>query len=246
MGEPDAGDLNGIYPNNPVEIKAGLYTDLPDLVLTPVDASARAERLAEGKFNVTPTWFSGRVVNQDGRPVPDIYVFAYLDSRMVGKPTYISAATNDQGFYRLNLGTGGTYYLGARSTFGGPLEPGEWVGTFDARADHSVQIEERRNLALDDIVQMGISTAKMVYGKRRPNDGNDSDGTPDGGNVEVLNEIYKLKLMMGTSARKGAVCETVVFDNICRLFPYAEVEHVGKTAGRGDISNLADLAWAPG
>lgn len=54
----------------------------------------------------------------------DLYVFAYLDSRMVGKPTYISAASDAQGFYRLYLGTGGTYYLGARSTFGGPLEPG--------------------------------------------------------------------------------------------------------------------------
>jgi uncharacterized GH25 family protein len=152
MGEPDAGDLNGIYPNNPVDISAGRYTDLPDLMLTPVDATVRAERLADGKFAATPTWFSGRVVNQDGRPVPDIFVFAYLDSRMVGKPTYISAATDDLGTYRLNLGTGGTYYLGARSTFGGPLEPGEWVGTFDTRADHGVEIEAKSNLTLADIV----------------------------------------------------------------------------------------------
>ena len=152
MGEPDAGDLNAVYPNNPIEVKAGSYTDLPDLMMTPVDASVRAERLAEGKFDATPTWFSGRVTNQDGRPISDIYVFAYLDSRMVGKPTYISAATDDQGHYRLNLGSGGTYYLGARSTFGGPLEPGEWVGTFDARADHSVEIEANSEQKLADIV----------------------------------------------------------------------------------------------
>ena len=152
MGAPAADDLNGVYPANPIEVSAGAYTELPDLILTPVDASVRAERLADGKFNTTPTWFSGRVVNQDGRPVQDIYVFAYLDSRMVGKPTYISAASDAQGFYRLYLGTGGTYYLGARSTFGGPLEPGEWVGTFDARADHSIEIKDKLNLTLADIV----------------------------------------------------------------------------------------------
>ena len=152
MGEPDAGDLNGVYPNNPVEVAAGSYAVLADLVLAPVDAAARAERLADGKFEETPTWFSGRVVNQDGRPVPGIYIFAYLDSRMVGKPTYISAATDDQGAYRLNLGSGGFYYLGARSTFGGPLEPGEWVGTFDGRADHRVEIADNQNQTLTDIV----------------------------------------------------------------------------------------------
>lgn len=152
MGEPDAGDLNGVYPNNPVEVVAGAYFSLDDFILTPVDAVARAERLADGKFNATTTWFSGRVVNQDGRPISGIYVFAYLDSRMVGKPTYISAATDEQGAYRLNLGSGGAYYLGARSTFGGPLEPGEWVGTFDGRADHRVEIVANQNLTLDDIV----------------------------------------------------------------------------------------------
>ena len=152
MGEPQAGDLNGTYANNPVAVSAGAYTNLADLVLTPVDASARAERLAEGKFSATPTRFSGRVVNQDGRPIAGIYLFAYLDSRMVGKPTYISAPTDKQGRYQLNLGSGGTYYLGARSTFGGPLEPGEWVGTFDLRADHSVEIEANRDLVLDDII----------------------------------------------------------------------------------------------
>ncbi len=152
MGEPDAGDLNGVYPNNPVAVTAGSYAALADLVLTPVDATARAERLADGKFAATPTWFSGRVVNQDGRPVPGIYIFAYLDSRMVGKPTYISAATDTQGVYRLNLGSGGAYYLGARSTFGGPLEPGEWVGTFDGQPDHRVEIAADQQQALADIV----------------------------------------------------------------------------------------------
>ena len=152
MGEPDAGDLNGVYPGNPIEIAAGSYTDLVDFVLAPVDATAKADRLADGKFDETSTWFSGRVVNPDGRPVPGIYIFAYLDSRMVGKPTYISAATADAGAYRLNLGSGGSYYLGARSTFGGPLEPGEWVGTFDGRADHRVEIETNQNRALADIV----------------------------------------------------------------------------------------------
>ena len=81
-----------------------------------------------------------------------IYVFAYMDSRMVGKPTYISAPTGSDGNYRLFLGTGGRYYLGARSTYGGPLEPGEWVGTYDVVADHGVRITSGASAELEDIV----------------------------------------------------------------------------------------------
>jgi len=152
MGEPEAGDLNANYPGNPISVAAGEYRDIGDFRLAAVDATARTKKLDEGKFEQTATRFEGRVVNRDGQPVSGIFVFAYLDSRMVGKPTYISAPTGADGRYVLNLGAGGTYYLGARSTYGGPLEPGEWVGTHDGQADHSVRVEAGQVEALSDII----------------------------------------------------------------------------------------------
>lgn len=147
-GEPSIGDLNGSYPGNPVDIPLGTTLDLGDIPLAKVEAEARQERLARGKFDPTQTGFTGRVTDAEGQPKAGIYVFAYLDSRMTGKPTYISAPTGKDGRYQLHLGSGGTYYLGARSDFGGPLEPGQWVGTFDGDPRHAVTAikGERRDL----------------------------------------------------------------------------------------------------
>lgn len=152
MGEPAAGDLNGLYPGNPVRILKGRMLQLDDFMLEAVDAEQRLERLSRGKFARTETAFTGRAVDQDGRPVAGVYVFAYLDSRMVGKPTYISAPTGADGAFDLFLGDSGTYFVGARSAFGGPLEPGEWVGTFDGRPDHGIEISRGENASLGHIV----------------------------------------------------------------------------------------------
>lgn len=151
-GEVDAGDLNGSYPGNPVTVQRGTMLELGDLPLSPVDAGVRAERMHQGKFARTGTLFTGRIVDQDGKPIKGVYVFAYLDSRMVGKPTYISAATAADGRFELHLGAGGTYFVGARSTYGGPLEPGEWVGTYDGSPDHAARAGKGQTVALGEIV----------------------------------------------------------------------------------------------
>ena len=36
--------------------------------------------------------------------------------------------------------------------YGGPLEPGEWVGTYDEQADHSVEIDKGRAVTLANII----------------------------------------------------------------------------------------------
>lgn len=151
LGEPAPGDLNGSYPHNPVAVEKGQERDLGTFSLAAVDAEVQRQRRQAGKFAATPTGLTGRAVDKDGRPLADIYVFAYLDSRMVGKPTYISDPTGSDGRFRLNLGAADTYFIGARSAFGGPLEPGEWVGTFDGRADHGVRVEAGRKRDLGDL-----------------------------------------------------------------------------------------------
>lgn len=151
-GDVAAGDLNASWPGNPLSLKPGETSDLGDFSVSTVSAAGRKERLEQGKFAPTGTTLSGRMLDQDGKAVSGVYAFAYLDSRMVGKPVYISAATGSDGRFELRLGDGGTYYIGARSTFGGPLEPGEWVGTYDARPNHMVEVKKGEALDLDRIV----------------------------------------------------------------------------------------------
>lgn len=152
MGEPSPGDLNGAFPGNPLSVVRGKVLELPDFELKTVDGAEQAARLSQGKFAKTETALRGRIVDQDRRPVRGVYVFGYLDSRMVGKPSYISAPTGEDGAFLLYLGDGGTCYIGARSTFGGPMEPGEWVGTYEGRPDHGAVIKRGEAISLGEIV----------------------------------------------------------------------------------------------
>lgn len=147
------GDLNAHYSANPVEVLSGERLRLGDFSLVEIDAEVHAQRQAEGVFARTDTLLHGQVIDTDGQPVSEVYVFAYLDSRMVGKPVHMSVPTDADGEFELFLSTGGTYYVGARSAFGGPLEPGEWVGTFDAQPDHSIIVMRGAN---DDLGQITV------------------------------------------------------------------------------------------
>jgi hypothetical protein len=151
VGEVTGGDLNGVYPGNPIEVNKGQILDLGDFPLQPVDADRNRQRRAEGRFVVTDTALSGRVVDADREPVAGISVFAYLDSRMVGKPTYLSAPSDGDGRFVIYLGEGGTYFLGARGSLGGPLEPGERVGTYDGDPRHAVAVERGQSADIGTI-----------------------------------------------------------------------------------------------
>jgi len=157
LGEPKPGDLTGQLAANPVQLASGQNLDLGYFPVRVVDSERYRQRQHEGKFAVSDTALTGRAVDDDGAPVAGIYVFAYLDSRMVGKPTYISAPSGADGSYRLNLGRGGAYYLGARSAYGGPLEPGEWVGTYDARAEHRVDVKT------GEVLELGTLKVREVW-----------------------------------------------------------------------------------
>jgi hypothetical protein len=119
--------------------------------LTVVDPQVHAKRQAQGTFVATDTSLTGTILDPEGKPVAGVHVFAYLDSRMVGKPVHVSTPTAANGTFRVHLGGGGTYFVGARSSFGGPLEPGEWVGTFDGRPDHAVTVVKGDSQSLGNL-----------------------------------------------------------------------------------------------
>jgi hypothetical protein len=156
-GELSPGDLNGAYPGNPVTVRSGEHLPLGAFPLTVIDATVRAKRQQQGTFVATGTTLTGQVLDGQGQPVRGVHVFAYLDSRMVGKPVHISAPSAADGSFQLHLGEGGTYFIGARSNYGGPLEPGEWVGTFDGRPDHAVTVAKGNSQSL------GTLTVREVW-----------------------------------------------------------------------------------
>ena len=101
----------------------------------------------QGGFIVT-----GLVVGEDRSPMAGAYVFLYDDRRMVGKPVSISAPTGEDGRYNVAISQPGEYYIGARTRFGGPVEPGEFMGAWDEKGPRPVILKEGMASANCDIV----------------------------------------------------------------------------------------------
>lgn len=77
------------------------------------------------------TGIAGTVTDEQGLPVAGVRVFAYDSPKMLGKPLYASAETGADGKYFLNVLLSGTYYLKARTHYGGgkPID-GEFMGGY--------------------------------------------------------------------------------------------------------------------
>jgi hypothetical protein len=58
---------------------------------------------------------------------------------MIGRPELMAVSGRD-GAFAVELPGGGTWYLGARSTMGGPRQPGEMAGRLSGSTDSSVAV----------------------------------------------------------------------------------------------------------
>jgi hypothetical protein len=145
-----AGDLTGEFAGNPVAVAAGAYTDMGDLPLHTVDPQRLAETERERRGEGSATALAGTVVGPDGKPLAGQHVFLYRDQGMIGRPELMAVSGKD-GSFAVELPGAGTWYLGARSTMGGPRQPGEMAGRLSGSADSSVTVragERRRGLAI--------------------------------------------------------------------------------------------------
>ncbi len=71
------------------------------------------------------------------------------------RPEFISKEVDEEGRYALNLSQGGTYYIGARSSYGDTPALGEWYGRWEGTGDHSVALETGQTLSgIDMTVEM--------------------------------------------------------------------------------------------
>jgi len=145
MGLLREGDLSVEYEGNPVAVLEGEYTNLGPLTLHRLDREKLAGQAALYYESASSTLLGGRVIGPDGKPLKGQFVFAYRDQGMIGRPDFITTSVED-GSFVMNLPAGGTYYVGARSRYGGPRQPGEMIGRLDGSPDSSVKVPEGKQV----------------------------------------------------------------------------------------------------
>lgn len=150
-GPLNDGDYFGFYPANPVQVKSGKLARLK----IPLVIKAGEIGQEDSLFRSTGTKIAGTIKDLQGNVVEGVYVFGYLDKVMAHKrPEFISKQVDAQGRYELNFPQGGTYYIGARSSYGDTPALGEWYGRWEGTGNHSVVLETGQTLeGIDMIVE---------------------------------------------------------------------------------------------
>jgi hypothetical protein len=89
------------------------------------------------------TGIAGKIHDPAGNVPPGVYAYATTDPSFMigGMPPHRSQPLAENGSYTIDLPEGGTYYVGARSGYGGPPLPGEWHGFLGADAPSPVAVE---------------------------------------------------------------------------------------------------------
>jgi len=132
------GDLFGYYPGNPVTVRPGAY------LLLSVPATALRLRNVpaySGRYQGAAL-LEGKIVGPDGKPRAGVYAALYDNPDLLNRPVFLSDVTGADGRFRLSVPLPGTYYLGARSGYGGAPGPGDLYGRFEGNAAHSVAVRE--------------------------------------------------------------------------------------------------------
>lgn len=131
---------SGGFGSTSLILGAGQTRELGTIALHAPREESRRLRAASGGQDEAAARVRGTVVRDDGSPVAGVLVMGYADPRMIGRPFAISGRTGAGGTFVLGFPRAGTYYIGARSERGGPVSPGEWVGSYDGSPDHSLAL----------------------------------------------------------------------------------------------------------
>lgn len=130
VGPPRDGDLHYYSRDKednamPFIVKAGGETNIGTI------SEATVFRKQQTKYEKGMTAIEGTVTDAVGLPVEGVRVFLYSSPTMKGKPLYASEGTGADGKYLINVNKAGTYYLKARSHYGGGKpEAGEILGGY--------------------------------------------------------------------------------------------------------------------
>lgn len=136
LGPLKAGGLHGWFDGNPVDLAAGSALTIAVQVVEKLKDHERKGSAGGG------TGIGGTIRDPSGAVPAGVYAYATTDPNlMIGAmPPYRSAAIGPDGSYFLDLPGAGTYYVGARSGFGGPPLPGQWHGFHGAATPAAVPV----------------------------------------------------------------------------------------------------------
>lgn len=118
-------DKVGFYYANPVTVSENRTREIS---LEVIDRVEMLEEIWFEKGTSGAIEVYGTVSDAEGTPLENIYVLVYSDRDTSGKPRYISPKTGKDGVFRIDLYSGGEYYLLAREQLGGPPGSGEYYG----------------------------------------------------------------------------------------------------------------------
>ena len=136
LGPLAAGDLFGYFDGNPLPLRAGQkaavviqMTEKLRLVASPTAATTGV------------TGIRGGLRDPAGKPVAGVFAFATTDPNLIGTmPPNHSLPVGPEGDYFIELQAGGTYYVGARTGFGGPPQIGHWWGQYGGDTNRPVVV----------------------------------------------------------------------------------------------------------
>ncbi len=150
VGPLREGDRSAEYGANPIRVSEG-YADLGIIALKNLDNRKLAELKNAGYFKEGTAEVYGTIVDEEGKPLKNVYVLAYKDHEMVGRPVTISIPSGADGRFTLKLPEEGKYYIGARTKIGGPAEPGERIGSIKGSVDKSLTVKagERKKVIIE-------------------------------------------------------------------------------------------------
>ncbi len=146
VGPLAEGDMLGVYAGNPLNLKAGKMTK----VALPLVVRQPSQQQVTGPDRPGTIQLQGRVLDEEGRPLAGLYVFAYRNP-VIGhqRPAAQSAQTAADGHFVISFQKAGVYYLGAREIYGDSPAPGELFGLYEGRADHGLQIRVGDNADIE-------------------------------------------------------------------------------------------------
>ena len=140
------GDQVGYFSCNPVTLRYGKGLRI-DLSMAQVNRPRGGGSLSLGESIVV----TGRVFSEAGQPVEGVRVVLYESGWMLGRPSFVSSATDSGGRYRLEVSRRGKFFVAARSVIGKPPETGELVGFYRGSEDHSIDLSSAERLRSVDI-----------------------------------------------------------------------------------------------
>ena len=149
LGPLHPGDLHGWYDGNPAGIAVGTRTSVS------IQVVAKLREADLGTVAAAGTGIRGKLRDAAGKVPTGVYAFATTDpSFMIGAmPPHRSLPVGPDGAFFIEVPAGGgTFYVSARSGYGGPPLPGEWHGFHGEGKPAPVVVEGNRVTEGIDIV----------------------------------------------------------------------------------------------